>query len=490
MLIAGGGNDGPAVNYTEGRFLAAVSVPRRAPVHHVGAFGGAPVRGIVHGRDAGRRGDLGVTLVRPGAVTHAFDEDQRFVRSVVQRRTWRLAVAGAGERELAPPGYYMLFLVNSNGVPSVARFVRFPSPGRGHAAARRTRRTSPPSGSTGTVTLSWTASTDDTGIARYNVHRSAPAAFTPSPANRVGQTVQRTFADAVAAGTHYYVVTAEDVAGNVSQPSNEVTANVFGDTTAPTISITAPAGGSTLSGTVIVSGSAADDVGVSGVQFLLDGAPLGQMDTMAPYTFSWNTTTTSNGAHVISAVASDAAGNQTTAIDVTVDILNTQQAPSGLVAAFGFNEGSGAMAADASGQGNGGTLVNAIWTAGKFGNALSFNGSNAWVTVADALSLRLTGGLTLEAWVRPSSGAGWRTVLLKEAGSSLAYALYSANGASRPAGYGRTPVETVVTGTAAVSTTAWTHLALTFDGTTMRLFVNGTQVRIATATGPIARAKW
>ena len=189
---------------------------------------------------------------------------------------------------------------------------------------------------------------------------------------------------------------------------------------------------------------------------------------------------------MISAVASDAAGNQTTAFDVTVNILNTQQAPSGLVAAFGFNEGSGAMAADASGQGNGGTLVNAIWTAGKFGNALSFNGSNAWVTVADALSLRLTGGLTLEAWVRPSSGAGWRTVLLKEAGSGLAYALYSANGASRPAGYGRTPVETVVTGTAAVSTTAWTHLALTFDGTTMRLFVNGTQVRSATATGPIA----
>ena len=163
----------------------------------------------------------------------------------------------------------------------MARFVRFPSP------AEDTQQPGAPGaltavGSTGAVTLSWTASTDDTGIARYNVYRSASASFTASLANRVGQTVQRTFADAVAAGTYYYVVTAEDVAGNVSQPSNEVSANVFGDTTAPTISITAPAGGSTLSGTVIVSGSAADDVGVSGVQFLLDGAPLGQMDTMAP----------------------------------------------------------------------------------------------------------------------------------------------------------------------------------------------------------------
>ena len=60
----------------------------------------------------------------------------------------------------------------------------------------------------------------------------------------------------------------------------------------------------------------------------------------------------------------------------------TSAAPPGLVAAYGFDEGSGTTTADQSGNGNTGTLSNATWsTAGKFGNALSFNGTNAWVTV-------------------------------------------------------------------------------------------------------------
>ena len=42
---------------------------------------------------------------------------------------------------IAPPGYYMLFVVNTNGVPSVASFVRFPAAVGGHAAADRARLT-------------------------------------------------------------------------------------------------------------------------------------------------------------------------------------------------------------------------------------------------------------------------------------------------------------------------------------------------------------
>ena len=62
---------------------------------------------------------------------------------------------------------------------------------------------------------------------------------------------------------------------------------------------------------------------------------------------------------------------------------NTAQTPGGLVAAYGFNQASGVQVTDASGQGNGGTISGATWTtAGKFGGALSFNGTSAWVTVA------------------------------------------------------------------------------------------------------------
>src|SRR5262249_7957495 len=82
------------------------------------------------------------------------------------------------------------------------------------------------------------------------------------------------------------------------------------DTTPPSVSIPAPANGATASGTITVSASASDNVGVVGVQFLRDGVALGAEDTSAPFSVSWNTATVGNGAHTLSAVARDAAGNQ------------------------------------------------------------------------------------------------------------------------------------------------------------------------------------
>jgi hypothetical protein len=98
------------------------------------------------------------------------------------------------------------------------------------------------------------------------------------------------------------------------------------DTTPPTVSISAPAEGSTVSGTVTVSASAADNVGVVSVQFQLDGANLGAEDTAAPYTVAWNTTAVPNGAHTLTAVARDAAGNSTTSAGIRV-IVNVDSTP-------------------------------------------------------------------------------------------------------------------------------------------------------------------
>ena len=58
---------------------------------------------------------------------------------------------------------------------------------------------------------------------------------------------------------------------------------------------------------------------------------------------------------------------------------------------------------DVSGNGNNGTAANITWTtSGKYGNALSFNGSSSRVTVPDSASLHLTTAMTLEAWVYPT----------------------------------------------------------------------------------------
>ena len=87
-----------------------------------------------------------------------------------------------------------------------------------------------------------------------------------------------------------------------------------------------------------------------------------------------------------------------------------------LVAAYNFNEGSGTVLNDLSGNGNQGTLVNGpVWSTGKYGGALTFDGANDLVTINDATSLHLTNVMTLEAWVRSTTtSSGWRSVVLKE----------------------------------------------------------------------------
>jgi Ca2+-binding RTX toxin-like protein len=95
------------------------------------------------------------------------------------------------------------------------------------------------------------------------------------------------------------------------------------DTTIPTVAMTAPAAAATVSGaTVAVSANAADNVGVAGVQFRLDGGNLGAEDTTAPYSVNWNTTAVANGTHTLTAIARDAAGNTATATTITVTVNN------------------------------------------------------------------------------------------------------------------------------------------------------------------------
>jgi hypothetical protein len=97
---------------------------------------------------------------------------------------------------------------------------------------------------------------------------------------------------------------------------------VSADTAPPVISIGAPAGGASVSGTVAVSATASDNVGVSGVQFKVDGTILGAEDTTAPYTASWDSIAAANGTHVLTASARDAAGNVTTSAATSVTVNN------------------------------------------------------------------------------------------------------------------------------------------------------------------------
>ena len=178
-----------------------------------------------------------------------------------------------------------------------------------------------PAGGTvsGTVTLTANAS-DNVGVSgvQFLVDGGALGAEdTTSPYSTSWNTTTATN------GTHTLSVRARDAAGNVttSAPVTVTVANAVADTTPPTVSLTAPAGG-TVSGTVTLTANASDNVGVSGVQFLVDGGALGAEDTTSPYSTSWNTTTATNGTHTLSVRARDAAGNVTTSAPVTVTVAN------------------------------------------------------------------------------------------------------------------------------------------------------------------------
>ncbi len=540
-------------------------------------------------------------LVAPAAVTHANDMNQRVVPLVATPRSGGLTVSAPAAGTIAPPGYYMMFVLSDQGVPSVAKWVRlepnasappaglvaaysfdegtgtsvadaagkgnggtisgasWDSAGRNgkalsfdgvddrvtvpdansldltssmtleawikprtaggyrtailkerpgnlaYALYASTTQANRPAAEAGSAELlgssaltanTWShlAATYDGSVLRLYVNGALVGSKNQSLGLPTSGNPLRIGGNAVWTDEHFDGLIDDVRVYNRALSPSEIQADrdtpVGGgappppppppDTTAPSVSLTAPADGATLSGTVNVTANASDDTAVSGVQFKLDGQNLGAEDTTAPYALPWNTVSASNGSHSLTAVARDAAGNSRTSAARSVTVQNSST-PQGLVAAYSFNEGSGTIATDASPRRNTGAVSGAAWTgAGRNGGALSFDGVDDWVAVPDADSLDLTNRMTLEAWVRPGTASAWRTVILKERIGSLAYALYSSTtSAGRPnAEAGSADLY----GASALPTSAWSHLAATYDGSTLRFYVNGTEVASRSST--------
>jgi Bacterial Ig domain len=177
----------------------------------------------------------------------------------------------------------------------------------------------------GTVTISANAS-DNVGVTRvdFYVNGALNGSDSTAPYQYSWNTAS------VSNGTATIYAKAYDAAGNSTQ-SASVSVNVANvvapppDTTPPSVSIASPIGGN-VSGTVTISANASDNVGVTRVDFYINGALVGS-DSTAPYQYSWNTTSVSNGAATIYAKAFDAAGNSAQSSTVSVTVANVVTPP-------------------------------------------------------------------------------------------------------------------------------------------------------------------
>ena len=143
--------------------------------------------------------------------------------------------------------------------------------------------------------------------------------------------------------------------------------------------------------------------------------------------------------------------------------------------------------ADSSGNGNTGMVSGATWAAaGKYGSALSFNGSRARVNIPNSASLQLSSGMTLEAWVDAARvTSAWRDVLYKA--NDNYYLEATSDNAGLPAGGGiMGGSHGEAYGTKKLTANSWTYLSLTYDGSAVRLYVNGSLVSTTAKSGALA----
>jgi glucose/arabinose dehydrogenase len=171
--------------------------------------------------------------------------------------------------------------------------------------------------------------------------------------------------------------------------------------------------------------------------------------------------------------------------------VNAQVPSAGLVGHWSFDEGAGSTAADGSGNGRSATLTyGPTWAPPsqcRVGGCLSFDGADDYAKVADAAALRLTGDLTISAWIKPTGLGTKQAVVSKryefELGPIAASSPFAMSWTHKE------PSGTAVSGPLSTSTASgsWQHVALVRNGATRKIsgYADGAVATTSTyATAP------
>jgi hypothetical protein len=255
-----------------------------------------------------------VALVRLGAVTHSDNMEQRYIPLSFTAGATSLTATAPANANIAPPGFYMLFILDGNGVPSVARMVSLVG-----SAPPTVTLTQPSNGATftapATVNLAGTASDVDGTVAKVEFFNgstklgedaTAPYGFTWS---------------GVGAGSYTLTAKATDDSGaTTASAAATITVTTAPANTPPTARITSPADGAVFAWkpTITISATASDaDGSVTKVEFL-DGTKVLGQDTSSPYSFIWRNV--QSGKHVLTVRATDNSNAQKTSAPVNITV--------------------------------------------------------------------------------------------------------------------------------------------------------------------------
>jgi hypothetical protein len=307
------------------------------------------------------------------------------------------------------------------------------------------------------INLAWSPATDDRGIAGYMIYRCSGSGCTPTAniANTTSLFYQNT---GLSTGmTYTYKVAAYDAANNIGPISASASATAS-DTTPPSISNATPSG-------TLASGTTQAIISLSTNEPATCRYSTTSGTAYSAMTNTFTTTGEASHSTVVSGLANGTTYNYYVRCIDTFNNPNTNDftitfsigTPLGVIAQYGFNEGTGTTASDSSGNNYHSNLVNGpAWTTGRYGNGLSFDGTNDRVT---GPSINLPGTFTLTAWVNAPSHQQFESVI--SVGANREFFLnygairfyYSSNTAAM---------------SSAAATNTWNHVAITYDGTSMR----------------------
>lgn len=153
-----------------------------------------------------------------------------------------------------------------------------------------------------------------------------------------------------------------------------------------------------------------------------------------------------------------------------------------------FENISGNTTPDSSGYGNTGTLVGSpSLVQGIFSNtqAINLSGGAQYIDAGNGTSLQITGTITLAAWVKTSAGSGSRNVISKRTGvSGFEIVYYDSGYLNFFLGGGAEQVQYAVN----LEDGLWHHVAGTFNGTVMRMYLDGVRVGPEISSNPVSNA--